>query len=297
MKGFLWVLFLLNFCSLCHGQATDSIMRTRTTGALAGIIPTSYSHGYRSRAKAFQQTFQNAASFYEAKYHKKFKLKLAVLDSTQWPAKEVPFGYMFYDRGWAMIPARVPYQFFLHLYGIEARKAEFEAFLRKNKLTPNEIISSVYLVYSLHELGHYFIEDQQQEQVPDMFANEMIATYFSYNYFRSINSKDLKNLILFSKFIRQNYNARYHKIGDMDRLYTDMPIQNFKWYHCNIVLLCGDIYNKKGGSFIGGYLSLFAKGTPNKYSTAEVVTLLDKQTDGAVQKWADDLEANKLPSD
>src|SRR5579872_79505 len=124
MKGFLGILVLLVFfnVSYCQDLNTDSIMKTRKTEHLAGKIPTSYTVGYQSRAKILQNEFESAVTFYEKKYHKKFKLKLAVLDSNQWPAKELPFGFMDYDSGWAMIPANIPYQFFLRLYGIETKQ-------------------------------------------------------------------------------------------------------------------------------------------------------------------------------
>lgn len=276
---------------------TDSIMGTRKTERIAGQIPTSYTRGYLNRAKALQQVFENAAAFYETKYHKKFKLQLAVLDSNQWPAKEVPFGYLFYDSGWAMIPADLTYKSFLHLYGIENKQAEFETFLGANNISKKEMIKSVFLVYSLHELGHYFVNDLEQVQVPDMFANEMIATYFSYNYFKSIHSKDLQRLVLFSRFIARNYKAKFHKIEAMDSLYTNMPMQNFKWYHCNIVLLCEDVHKRVGGSFIDYYLYVFAKGKSKKITTEGIIRLLDKNAKGAVKNWTSDLATCKPGTD
>ncbi|MGZ3765148.1 MAG: hypothetical protein ACXVB0_14955 [Mucilaginibacter sp.] len=297
MKTAIIIIFLALVRTTSYSQDlnTDSIMKTRKAEHIAGKITVSYTRGYRSKARVLQQAFENAAAFYEARYHKKFKLNLAVLDSNQWPAKEVPFGFMFYDSGWALIPAKITYNSFLHIYGLDNKRAEFEAFLKEKHVSASEMISSIYFVYALHELGHYFIESLEQEQVPDMFANEMIATYFSYNYFKSIHSKDLQNLIVFSKFIAENYNAKYHEIGAMDSLYTNMPMPNFKWYHCNIVLLCKAVHQRAGGSFIDYYLALFAKGKPNKFTTSEVVALLDKKAKGTMRKWVFDLAQYKPP--
>jgi hypothetical protein len=298
MKGVLYILFILVFCQVSYSQdrVMDSIVNARKTELLPGKIPVSYTAGYKSRAQVLQQAFENAASFYEAKYHKQFKARLAVLDSVQWPATEIPYGVVAYYGGWAFIPANFSYNNFLRLYGIEGKEGKFREFLKDNHITGDNLISSVFFVFSLHELGHYFALDLNNEQVPDMFANEMIATYFSVNYLKSINSKALGQVILFSKFIRQNYNPEHHKIGDMDSLFNRMPVQNFKWYHCNIVLLCNEVYKKKSGAFIDDYLALFAKGAPNKYTTAEVVSVLNKHTSGVVQKWVDGLAAYKPPA-
>jgi len=96
MKGFFGVLVLLVFFNASYSQDlnNDSIMKLRKTKLLTGKIPTSYTLGYEPRAKVLQQAFEHAAVFYEKKYHKKFKLKLAVLDSDQWPTKELPLGVM-----------------------------------------------------------------------------------------------------------------------------------------------------------------------------------------------------------
>lgn len=294
--------FLLLF--LCFGQRVycqnpdsvrymDSLMAKVKTEKLAGEIPTSYSQGYRNRAATVQKAFEGAADYYQKLYHRRFNLKLAVLDSAQWLKERAPWGFLSYENGWAQIPARVNYADLLQIYGITDKKGKLDSLLLQQHVNREELISSVYLVYSLHELGHYFIDDLNQCDIPDMFANELIATYFSYHYFEKIHSRDLTNLLLFSRFIAENYPAKFRQIESMDKLYMKMPIQNFKWFHCNIVLLSGKIHHQMGGKFITYYLKAFAKGKERKLSTRRVIAMLDRQTKGKVSKWAAALARNR----
>lgn len=292
MHRIVLLLTLLGFSSKLFGQNADSVrymdslIAIRNTEKIPGRIPAYYSAGFRERAVTLQKAFQGAAAYYEQVYHRKFHLKLAVLDSAQWLTERVPWGFLSYEHGWAAIPAQVSYTNLLHIYGIRDKKAQLDALLKNNHISEQQLISSVYLVYSLHELGHYFINDLTECNVPDMFANELIATYFSYNYFERLHSRDLQILTLFSRFISSNYPASYRQINAMDNLFAKMPIQNFKWFHCNIVLLSGQIHAHYGIGFISWYLKTFAKDKARKRSTEQVIALLDKKTNGIVGKWA-----------
>lgn len=286
---------ILTFSYQLYGQNADSVrymdglIAKRNTEKLTGRIPTYYSSGFHQRAVTLQKAFQGASAYYEQLYHKTFHLKLAVLDSAQWLSERVPWGFLSYEHGWAAIPAQVSYSDLLHIYGITDKKARLDSLLWNNHISERQLLSSVYLVYALHELGHYFIVDLNQCDEPDMFANELIATYFSYNYFELIHSHDLQVLKIFSQFISKNYPASYRQIDAMDNLYMRMPIQNFKWFHCNIVLLSGQIHRHNSGEFIGWYLKTFAKDKTKKRSTAQIIALLDKKTNGIVGKWAANL--------
>jgi len=263
----------------------DTLIAKRHAEKLNGQIPAWYSPGNRARAVTLQKAFEGAAEYYRQLYHRKFSLKLAVLDSIQWITERVPWGFLSYEHGWAAIPAHLSYANLLHIYGISDKQAQLDSLLQHDHISREELISSVYLVYSLHELGHYFIADLNKCEVPDLFANELIATYFSYHYFARIHSRDLQVLITFSKFISANFKAKYRYISDMDKLYTSMPMSNFKWFHCNIVLLAGQIQHSYREKFIHWYLAAFTKGKNQKLSTREVVAMLDRETGGLVGKW------------
>jgi hypothetical protein len=73
-----------------------------------------------------------------------------------------------------------------------------------------------------------------------------------------------------------------------------MTVQNFKWYHCNIVLLCNEIYKEERSSFIQYYLNLFSKKINNRFTTGEIISLLDKGANNIVSKWAQELDSKNV---
>jgi hypothetical protein len=206
MKYILFAVWLFLFYDPAAAQSKfDSLVYSRNTEQLEGLVPTYYTPGYRLKAENFKSAFEKAIHFYEASYPGHFAIKVAIMDSAHWLKEICPYGYLNYDSRWAMIPAKMSYGSLLQLYGIENKREKLDSLLIENNLTADELVSSIFLVYSLHELGHYFIMDLNHAIIPDMFANELIATYFSLNYFKSTDGKDLSNLILFSKFISQNF--------------------------------------------------------------------------------------------
>jgi hypothetical protein len=80
----------------------------------------------------------------------------------------------------------------------------------------------------------------------------------------------------------------------MDSLYTNMTIQNFKWYHCNIVLLCNDIYKEEPNSFIRYYLTLFSKKSNNSFTITEIISLLDKGANNVIGRWVKELNLKNV---
>ena len=284
---------LLSNAAYCQSRFSDSIMAIRITDSLAGNPKVYYTPAYQQRATYFQHIFFNAAKFYEQRYHTTFYYQMAVLDSSQWIYEKYPFGFLAYDSGWVFLPSVVNASFFKGVYGLTEDSFDLNKYLQQKNLTVEQLSDAVYNVYSLHELGHYFTDDNEHVIIPDMFANEMIATYFSYCYFKLTDTIALQKLIDFSSFIKTHYHPRYHNIKAMDSLYMSMPIQNFKWFHCNIVLLCQQIYDKCGLGFIDYYLQTFHAGTINHFTTQQVLDLLDKKCKGIVNQWASNLQKNK----
>jgi hypothetical protein len=268
-------------------------MAIRVTDSLTGNPDVRFTPGYKQRALQFQHLFSGAAAFYERRYHTVFKYNIAVLDSSQWVTEKYPFGFLAYDSGWVFLPAVVNASFFTDIYGLSQHTADLHHYLEQKHLSLKQLSDAVYYVYSLHELGHYFTDDNIQVIIPDMFANELIATYFSYCYFKATRDPALQKLVDFSSFIKTQYHPQYRNIEAMDSLYMKMTMSNFKWFHCNIVLLCQQIYNRCGLDFMDFYLQVFHSGAPNHFTTQQVIDLLDKKCHGIVNAWAADLKQQR----
>ena len=292
MKHILFItLLIFIFCNTgkCQSHFIDSIIVIRHLDSLEGKIKVYYSPGQQQKAMRYQSLFKDATFFYEQHYHTKFNYKVAILDSAQWITEKYPFGFLAYDSGWLFIPAIVNAPFFKQINGLKDGDKAYENFLKEKGLTTQSISDDFYLTLSLHELGHYFTIDNQRTIVPDMFAAELIATYFAYSFLQRINHPALKTLIEFSRFAKSNYQPSYRHISAMDTLYIKMPIQNFRWFHRNIVLLAQQIYSQSGLTFMDYYLNAFKEDTPNSFTTQQVIDVLDKKCNGTVNKWATEL--------
>ena len=63
----------------------DSLIGTKKTVYIEGIIPASVTHGYESQAILWQSAIADAKHYYETKYKNiEVKANLAVLDSANW---------------------------------------------------------------------------------------------------------------------------------------------------------------------------------------------------------------------
>jgi hypothetical protein len=268
-------------------------MALRSKDSLCTKTKVYYSPGYKGKAQQFQSLLTKASQFYRQRYHGSFVYKTAVLDSTQWVTEKYPFGYLAYDSGWIFLPAAVSPGYFIVRNGLAGNVESFNAFLQREHMSATQLVNTHYYVNALHELGHYFIIDNQQAIIPDMFANELIATYVSYAYFKSTRSPLLRGFLDFASFIKTHYQPKYRNIEAMDSLYMEMGPQNFRWFHCNIALLCDQIYRLHGIGFIDYYLQTFRKGTPNHFTTQQVIDLLDKYCQGTVNRWAKKLVEEK----
>ena len=285
MKTLLSFIILFALCTSSNAQNHyDSLLSTRKTEKISGVVPTIYSVGSKQEADNYLSRFKSAIRYYQKTYKIHFMVKLAVLDSTDWVTELFPYGYLNYDGGWAMLPAGMSYNYFLKLYGLEGQKVALDSVLRANNLTDSELIRSVLLVFSLHELGHYFAISLEHVSVPDMFANELFATYFSVHFLHSTRSRELKTTLLFAQFMINHYNPPFRHIQDMDSLYTNMSVQNFKWFHANILLLADKINRKEGNDFIKNYLVLVS-GQKHALNTIVVINELDVLTDNLVSPW------------
>ncbi len=273
----------------CQSRFIDSIIALRHMDSLPGKIKVYYTPGYRKNAERYQHLFTGATRFYEQHYRTGFKYKVAILDSAQWITEKYPFGLLAYDSGWLFIPAVVKAPFFQKIHGLDERNVAYSAFLKQHRLTTQKISDDFYLTLSLHELGHYFTIDNMHAVMPDMFAAELIATYFAYAYLQQSRHPALKTLVDYSVFAIDQYQPQYRHISALDSLFVNMPIQNFRWFHRNIVLLAQRIYDVHGLSFIDYFLHTFKEGGSTQFTTQQVIELLDKKCNGIVDRWVNEM--------
>jgi hypothetical protein len=269
----------------------DTLINLRKTDFLDGKLPTYYTPGYKDIATVLQKNITDAINYYENKTSKQFQVKLVVLDTTQWLKEIYPYGYILYSNGWVVMNTGMTYDKFINVYGAQTFYTQLDKELKKNKTTKEDMILSFFKVYSIHELGHYFISRLSNAKSPDRWTNESVATYFAYEFFTHNNQSDLKRFEMFHKVDRDYYNPRLSSIKDLNEIYGAMGIENYLWYHSNFFFLVKSLYNCKGDNFISYYEDLFPKGTTEKLSTDRIISLLDRDCGGIVNKWVQDIES------
>ena len=269
----------------------ESLLEQRETKTIQGKVPTYYTPGYRDVALDFQETITDAINYYEKKYSKTFQIKLIVLDSNQWLTEMVPYGYVFYDQGWIVMNTGMAYENFKEVYGLEDIYQHLDNELKKRKINSEEIIKSFYKVYSIHELGHYFISELSNTKSPDKSTNEFIATYFSYEFFESYKPNELTNFEIFHGVHKDFYIPNYSTIKDFNEIYGGMGVKNYVWYHSNFYFLVKSLYIRYGIDFLSIYEDLFPKDAEIELATNEIIDLLDKDDlSETVKNWVDSME-------
>jgi len=268
----------------------DSAIALRNTEIISGKVPTYYTPGYREVALDLQKTITEAINYYEKKYSMQFQIKLAALDSVQLLKEYLPYGYVFYDKGWIGMNTGMRYDSFKKVYGLENIYQHLDQQLEKESIKSSEIITSFYKVYAIHELGHYFNTGLSNSRSPDLWTNEFIATYFAYEFFQGYDPTELRNFELFHGVHKDFYTPKYSSIKDFNEIYARMGVENYLWYHSNFYFLVKSLYSCSGNDFLSVYEDLFPKGSELKLTTDEIINLLDKDCSGIVKSWVEDLE-------
>jgi hypothetical protein len=283
MRPLLTFLGILFWDSSIAQSQLDTLIGLRKTNFIEGKVQTYYSPGNKTIAKDFQTTVLAAVNYYEKKYNKSFNVKLAVLDSAQWLTEVVPFGLIFYNDGWIVLNAGMNYKKFADMYGLNTNYAEQQ--LKKENLTENAFITSVFKFYAIHELGHYFINELSDAKAPDQWTNEFTPTYLAYDFFSRVREKDLKGIEIFSSVTKDHYSPSYSSIADFNAKYVAVGISNYIWYHSNFYFFVKSLYLCKGTNFFSSFEQTFPKSVNNERAPEAIARLLDNGCAGLVTAW------------
>jgi hypothetical protein len=286
----LTIFFGIIFCGSSTAQTQlDTLIGLRKTIVIEGKVTTYYSPGQNAIAKEYQETLTAAIKYFEKKYKKEFTVKLAVLDSAQWLHEMVPFGLIFYSDGWIVLNAGMNYQNFVDMYGLNIKHTDTE--LKKLKLEPNDFITSVFKFYSVHELGHYFINELSDAKSPDNWTNEFVPTYLAYDFFSNVQPNELKGMEVFSSLLKDHFSPAYASINDFNEKYVSVGIPNYVWYHSNFYFFTKSLYNCKGTNFFSTFEKWFPKSSKIVYKSEDIIRLLESGCAGQVSAWAKEMEA------
>jgi hypothetical protein len=285
--------FLISVISFSQDRTIDSLILTRKTDSLNGKVKTYYSPGSKKIATELQQLVSDAILYYEAKYKVNFSIQMIVLDSSQWFKEILPYGFVFYDgTHWLVLNTGMTYENFKSVYGFNSISHELDSSFKKNNLTAKEVIFDRLKFLSLHELGHYFINNLSNAQSPNFWTNEFIAWYFANEYLTKYQPQIKKGFDVFCGTVSNFYPVEHTSLNDFDTLYSKVKIGNFAWYHSRFYSLADTLYKCEGDSYLKTFEVNFPKKEGLNYSSEIINKLIESNCSGVVSKWITRTESN-----
>lgn len=291
-------LVLINLISLTvYGQLSkmDSTIYSKNLTIIEGSIPTYFTANSSIRAQKLHSVLQNLVRMNSIEEDNVFKLKLAVIDSTEWTGLGVPYGFSFIRQGWIVIPGDLDYQKILSLWGHLKLKDVIKENL--NKLSDDSECLLTDVIYEntiVHELGHHYFQNVLKTQSPASWTSELTAIYFAVDYLSDNNKEHLKALEIFLMTCSKesDYKPTYRSIKDFNTKYGNVGLENYIWYLSQFHLMAIEIQTKYGNQFFGLYAGSFPQTKePTNLTEDEVERIMDNITGGITTKWLKIMEA------
>ncbi|MGN6601179.1 MAG: hypothetical protein ACTHK8_01945 [Ginsengibacter sp.] len=256
-------------------QNLDSMVRATKPDSLGGKIITYYTPGKKDVAIKLQNLARSAASYYEKLYGTPFKCRLAVLDSLHWPNDMAPYGIIFSYKGWVFMHAGMSFESFQKVYGMQNFKDVTQKAMRLQNISKKQMVESFLEFYTVHEVGHYFLNSLSGALYPDYFTNEWMASYFAYQYFKKNRPSVLPSFDLFCQLYRDNIKPDHTTVTSFNSNWGNDNIPTYGWYHVNFYFLCKDIYNCAGEKLLPQYRKAFPKTVSAKLLPEEIIKKLE----------------------
>ncbi|MGN6163198.1 MAG: hypothetical protein ACTHOF_01525 [Flavisolibacter sp.] len=273
------LLAFLFLARISFTQNLDSLVQSTHPDSLSGKIRTYYTPGKENVAVRLQSLATSVATYYEKLFGSPFKVKLAVLDSANWPSDMAPYGIIFSHRGWIFMHSGMSFESFQNVYGMQNFKNVTQKALLTKKVSGSQIVESFLEFYTAHELGHYFFNSLSGARYPDYFTNEWMASYFAYQYFKKNKPSILPAFDLFCQLYRDNIKPKHTSVESFNSNWGNDGIPTYGWYHVNFYFLCKAMWNCAGETLIPDYIKAFPKTASQKLSPDEIVKKLELCTE------------------
>jgi hypothetical protein len=264
----------------------DSLISTKNTISIEGIIPVCVTPGYEIKARLWQSVIAEAKQYYESKYKNiEVNAKLAVLDSAHWTSEVVSYGYTFASQGWIVLPGDVDFNDFVRIYGDISLKDEFLQEAKTNGIKPDEIEESVFSDVCVHELGHLIMNQMIKDGFTDILFNELAANIVAYEFFKKNKPELLRGFELFCNFHLNNYRPSYTTLNELYDNMGKMSVANYDWYESKFMKLVEVIYNYKQVDFLTSLKNICRESRDKNLGIKEIAVLLDKDYQGLITTW------------
>jgi hypothetical protein len=270
---------------------------------IPGDVPTYYTPGYESHARALQSFLAGERAFYKKELEVDVPLSMAVLDRRQWErvTKQYPFPMPSIDgsplvalmpANWAEGSGFFPKDADVDSGVIEAVKARGEDWTQATYQSADLIGG--------HELGHAF--ERAYGIVPGThWFNEFLANYVLYAYLQAQRRDLLWLLPVMHAETHWSRPVAHVSLDDFESLYMQLiadtsSSDNYGWYQGQFMDRVEQVYAKKGVAFLKEARAVFPQG-PERFAlgNAETLRRLDKISPGFTD-WAHSLEQHARAS-
>jgi len=283
----LMILICISQNSLGQGTKLDSLICEKNLKVTDGTIQMYCAVQCENRAKEAQSLLQKLVETYSNDGKNAFKLKLAVIDSSQWFGFGVPYGFFFISQGWIVIPGDLDFQRFSNLWGFSQFSDVVKNKLDKLSSNPEELLTNMlYNFVICHELGHYYTRNILNAFTPDRWTSELMASYFATDFLYKYDERIARAYSVFTSTFAEEYVPRYRTLTDFNLKYASVGLENFVWYHCMFQPMIEDIYSQYKYEFLDLFERTFpGTGAPEEYTQEVLLNKMDNITDGKASKW------------
>lgn len=270
----------------------DSIIESKNTTIIKGVIPTYAAPGCEDIARQRQSIMIEAIKYYSAKYEGvDIKAKFAVLDKTNWTSEVYPYGYMYGWAGWIVMPGDIGLNDFIKIYGGLSMKPFLLEEASKQGINLMEMPESNFEFFAVHELGHLIVYQMIDEHpLKNIFLHEMAANVVAYEFLNNNYPEKLRRWKLFFEVVLKNYVPYFTTMNELYDNFGEMSVDNYVWYHSNFTKLVEEIYNKKDKDFLICLKRHHHENNIMDKEIKETVKLLDKDYDGIFTKWLENFD-------
>jgi hypothetical protein len=288
MKTILVIIaFLLTSNTFAQQTHLDSLILSKKTKYIEGIVPVYVTPGYEDKAISWQTTIIEAKKYFENKYKGiSIKAKLVVLDSANWVKEMFPYGYTFGSQGWIVLPGDEDFNDYVRIFGATSFQNELIKACEKNGLDPNEIPESSFQFVTVHELGHLIVQQSIKGGIPGEYLNEIVANVVAWEFFKKNKPEVMKGIELYFDLFRNNYtNPKYTTLTELSKNYGEMDMDNYVWYHSNFMKLVEEIYAVKEVDLLSCIRKLSQENNIKDMNNIKMGSLLDQYYNGIFSKW------------
>ena len=288
------ILICCTFQVTGQSNRMDSLIYGKNLTVINGTIPTYYSMSCKERANESHLLLQDISKMYSSNGNNEFKLKLAVIDSTDWTGFAVPYGFGFISQGWIIIPGDLNFDKLSHLWGYYKFRDVMKINIKKISKDPEkQLIDAIYKFFPVNELGHYYISNILGARNPDKWTNELMASYFTMDFLSKIDKKAEKTINIFSSTYAKEYQPAYRTLIDFNTKYAAVGLENYIWYSQMFILMGEEIHSKYKSDFIKSYAKTFPKTPdPKKFPQEELLKIMNDLTGVITSKWIKIMEGN-----